>query len=244
LVSFYESLPSSPNLSSVSITPNHKIGSGIGGMTHPLNLGIPTSSLGDTSAVTGTGDTTFALILGASACSCLTGSTSVVAVTHTIWPLATVFAPRKANQTNKLNQNKSKYFVKSTKTEHLICNHMAQFEKAKQFLLPLTSVPNAGTGNKLAQLCSPLAAATLLPTSKNWVGFEAKKKAAKSKKTKASGEAQPSTSTNAKQRLKLTEYVLALQLWSALANTKSNTLLMPSSCSMTTITDTKKLVKD
>ena len=73
-------------------------------------------------------------------------------------------------------------------------------------MLPFTRVSNTGTGNNMVGLNTPSVASTK-QTPKIKADIQAKKKATKSTKTKASGEAQPSTSTNAKKCLKVTESI-------------------------------------
>jgi hypothetical protein len=118
--------------------------------------------------------------------------------------LATIPVPRKTKQILRLTQCKKKFFVWFTKTERR--NPVALSEKAKQFLFPFTRVSNTGTVNNMVGLGSPPVASTK-QSPKNKADFQAKKKATKSTKTKASGETQPSTSTNAKKCLKVTESV-------------------------------------
>ncbi len=106
--------------------------------------------------------------------------------------------PKESQSDFKTNTVQSKHFVKPTKTECINCNHMALSEMAEQFSLLLTTVSNTDTDNKMVGLCSPSAASPVPPTHTNKSHFQAKKKATKSKKTKA--RAQPSTPTHANKK--------------------------------------------
>ncbi len=111
--------------------------------------------------------------------ACSTGGPSAVAGTHDTSPLGDYSCPKESQSDFKTNT-----------VERLNWNHSALSKKAKQFSTPLTTVSNTGTGNKMVELCSPSAASSLPPAPRNKADFQAKKKATKYKKTKASGEAQ------------------------------------------------------